>query len=80
MPAHNFLGIVAIFGGLLSLLAGLGAILVLPFSIGFFVWVKKRHKKVRRAIESALADIKRCECAQPTTVAEADLDFRLKTT
>jgi len=80
LPAHNFLGDVAIFGGLASLATGPGAILVLPFSVGFFVYVKKRHKKVRRAIEQALAEIKQRESAQPAPVAEPDLDFRLKTT
>ncbi|NOT26193.1 MAG: hypothetical protein HOP16_08815 [Acidobacteria bacterium] len=79
LPAHNFLGVVAIFGGLFSLATGPGMILVLPFSIGFFVYVKKRHKKVRRAIEAALEEIKRRDSAQPTSVAEPDLDFRLKT-
>ena len=78
LPAHNFLGVVAIFGGLLSLLTGPGAILVIPFSVGFFVYVKKRHKIVRRAIESALAEIKQRESKQPA-VGDADLDFRVKT-
>jgi len=77
-PAYNFLAVVAIFGGLLSLLTGPGAILVLPFSIGLFVWVRARHKKVRRAIESALGEIKQRGSTQPA-VEDADLDFRLRT-
>ena len=79
LPAHNFLGVVAVFSGVFSFATGPGALLILPFSIGFFVYVKKRHKKVRRAIESALEEIKRRESAQPAPVAEADLDLRLKT-
>ena len=68
LPAHNFLAIIAIFVGIFSFAAGPGAVLVfLPLSIGFFVYVKKRHKKVRRAIESALAEIKQRESKQPTS-------------
>lgn len=82
LPAHNFLGVVAVFSGVFSLATGPGALLVLPFSIGFFVYVKKRYKKVRHAIEAALEGIKRRESAQPAPGAakEADLDFSLKTT
>jgi hypothetical protein len=56
-------------------LTGPGAVLLLPFPIGFFVWIRKRHKKVRRAIEGALTEIKRRESAPPAAVAEKDLDL-----
>ncbi len=81
LPAHNFLGILAIFVGVFSFAAGPGAVIViLPLCIGFFAYVRKRNKKVRRAIETALEEIKRQESGQPAAVAQADLDMRLKTT
>ena len=78
-PFHNFWVVVAIFGGLLSFGAGPGVILLMPIPIGFFIWISRRHKKVRRAIETALEEIKRRDSSKPAPVAEPDLDFRLKT-
>lgn len=80
LPAHNFLGVVAVFSGVFSLATGPGALLILPFSIGFFVYVKKRHKKVRRAIESALEEIKKRESGQAAVVAEKNLDLTVSAT
>ena len=61
-PLYNFLAIVAITITIVSVL-GLfmgnpQLIVLLPLPIGFYLWIRKRQKKLRKAIETAAAKLK----------------------
>ena len=69
-PFYNFLAIVAIFTGVFSVVGlfmgnPVGIVFLVPVA-GFFLWIRKRQKTLRKAIEDAAARLKpRAAAARP---------------